>query len=205
MAQLLKHYWVNRDNLSEYAVSSEQYSRSMFGVVMPNIDGLTVVHRLEDENNIPFFLSTCPDETVIEETTGLQIVTQAEWDFEIAEYDLRQETKRYDVLRKYRNQLLEKSDWFVVKSVDTQVALTTAFVSWRQDLRDLPDSSSFPASLPTCPENLNIDESFYAQYNSELRSILMINDPLPPAEPDPFTEVPFQPDPGIPIPDGVTE
>lgn len=203
MAQLLKHYWVNRDNLSEYAVSSEQYSRPMFGTVMPNIDGLTVVHRLEDENNIPFFLSTCPDETVIEEVTGLQIITQAEWDLEIAEYDLRQETKRYDVLRKYRNQLLEKSDWFVVKSVDTQVALTTAFTSWRQDLRDLPDSSSFPASLPTCPETLNIDASFYAQYNGELRSIPMINDPLPPPDPESISVAP--PDPGIPIPDGVTE
>lgn len=203
MAQLLKHYWVNRDNISEYAVSSVQYSRSMFGVVMPNIEGLNVVHRLEDENTIPFFLSTCPDETVIEETTGLQIITQAEWDFEIAEYDLRQETKRYDVLRKYRNKLLEKSDWFVVKSVDTQVSLASSFTTWRQDLRDLPDSSSFPASLPDCPESINVDLSFYSQYNSELRSIPMINDPLPPADPEPFTEVPLAP--GIPIPDGVTE
>lgn len=180
MSQLLKHYWVSRDNFLEFATTLEQFSRPMFGVVMPKIDGLEVVHRLSDENNIEFFLSTCPDETVVEEREGLQILTQQQWDDEIAAYDARQETKRYDVVRNYRNQLLDKSDWFVTKSVDTEVGLSTAFKAWRQELRDLPAAQTFPETLPQCPENINVDASFYAQYPSAVASIPMINDPLLP-------------------------
>lgn len=182
MSQLLKHYSVDRDNPQEYAVSPEQFSRPRFGTIMPLIPDLNVVHVLSDENDIRFFLSTCPDEVVIEEQSGIQIITQQQWDDIIADHDARQEQKRYDVLRKYRNQLLDKTDWIVVKSLDTEVAIAASFKAWRQELRDLPDSQIFPQSIPECPEPITIEENFFGLYNSEVRSFYMVNDPLPPIE-----------------------
>lgn len=198
MSQLLKHYWVNRDNPEEFATTPEHFSRYRFGVIMPDISGLNIVHTLTDSNNITFFLSTCPDDVTIIQKDGLQVITQQEWDAEIASYDAAQEAKRYDILRKHRNVLLDKSDWFVTKSVDTGVGLSTAFVTWRQTLRDLPVSNTFPTEIPTCPEQINVDQITYNEYVSELRTIPMINDPLPPLQIDlsgdpvqvPNTEVP---------------
>lgn len=185
MSQLLKHYSVNRDNPQEYATSPEQFSRYRFGTIMPDISGLTVVHTLADSNNITFFLSTCPDDVVIEERTGIEIITQQEWDTEIANYDSVQESKRYDILRKHRNKLLEMSDWFVTKSLETNTTLSDDFKTWRQNLRDLPASNTFPSSIPECPESIGIDQSSYTNYVGEVKSVPMINDPLPPVENQP--------------------
>lgn len=200
MAQLLKHYSVDRDNPQEYAISPEQFSRPMFGTIMPLIPDLNVVYSLSDENGIRFFLSTCPDEVVVEVKDGIEIITQQEWDNIVAEHDTRQEQKRYDVLRKYRNQLLNASDWIVVKSIDTEVAIAASFKAWRQELRDLPESASFPESIPECPEPLKVDDDFFAKYNSELRSFYMVNDPLPPLEqnyPVEYTPQPEQTQQGV--------
>ena len=54
MTQLLKHYYLNRDN-GEWATNTR------FGLMMPKIDHLDVQYRLEDENNIPFMLSHVPE------------------------------------------------------------------------------------------------------------------------------------------------
>lgn len=197
MSQLLKHYSVNRDNPQEYATSPEHFSRHRFGTILPDISGLTVVHTLADSNNITFFLSTCPDDVVIEERTGIEIITQQEWDAEIANYDSVQESKRYDILRKHRNKLLEISDWFVTKSLETNIALSDDFKTWRQNLRDLPSSNTFPSSIPECPESIGIDQNSYTNYVGEVKSIPMINDPLPPVENQP--EIVFIPDEGTPI------
>lgn len=188
MTQLLKHYLIDRDNPDVFATTLEQFSRPMFGTVAPNIEGLEVVHSLFDENNIVFFLSTCPDTTTINEVEGLKVVTQAEWDAEIAAYDARQEVKRWSFVRKYRDLLLEKSDWAVIKANETGEYLSTDFKDWRQSLRDLPAAATFPLSLPPVPQNSEgvvIDQQIYADYVSDLRSINMVNDPLPPLERSP--------------------
>ena len=188
MTQLIKHYLVDRDNPNVFATTPEQFSKPMFGTIAPNIEGLEVVHSLFDENNIVFFLSTCPDTTTIDEVEGLKVLTQAEWDVEIAAYDARQEVKRWDFVRKYRDLLLGKSDWAVIKAKETGEYLSTDFKDWRQSLRDLPAAATFPLSLPTVPqssEGVTIDQQIYADYVSDLRSINMINDPLPPPEPSP--------------------
>jgi hypothetical protein len=184
MTKLVRHYLVDRDNPSIFVTTPEQFSRPMFGTVGPSIKGLEGVHTLTDENNIQFFLATCPDETVIEETEGLKVLTQEEWDAEIAAYDARQESKRWGFIRKYRNQLLEKSDWTVIRSKETGEHLSAAFKNWRRALRDLPTATTFPTSLPVLPEGgdegVVIDQEIYDAYVAELRSIPMVNDPLPP-------------------------
>jgi hypothetical protein len=179
MAQLLKHYWADRDNISQFLTTPEHYSRPMAGSIAPNIEGLEIVYRLSDVNGVQFCLSTCPDETVITETEGLSVITQQQWDNEIASYDQRQEEKRWDIVRKYRNILLNQTDWIVVKSSETETPLSIEFKSWRQSLRDLPESEIFPTSFPTPPSEVNIDETLESSYVSELRSVTMINDPLP--------------------------
>lgn len=181
MTQLLKHYLVDRDNPSVFATTSEQYSRPLFGTISPNIEGLEVVHSLTDENGISCFLSTCPDTTVIQEVEGLEILTQAEWDAEIAAYDTRQEAKRWGFIRKHRDQLLVQTDWMVIKAKEQATNLSSTFKDWRQSLRDLPASATFPLELPAAPEGVPVDQSIYSAYIAELRSIPMINDPLPPA------------------------
>jgi hypothetical protein len=179
MPQLLKHYWVDRDNPSIFATSLIQYSSSLFGVTLPNIDGLAIVYGLTDENGIEFFLSTCPDETEIIEVQGLSILTQQQWDSEISLYDNRQEDKRKIILRKYRNKLLNETDWVVIKAIELEENLSIEFKSWRQNLRDLPSQQNFAIELPPCPNGIAVDESIYTSYVNELRTIKMINDPLP--------------------------
>lgn len=185
MTQLVKHYLVDRDNPSVFATTPEQFSRPLFGTMGPNIEGLEAVYALTDENGIQYFLSNCPDTTTIEETVGLEVLTQAEWDAEIAAYDARQEVKRWNFIRKYRDQLLEKSDWAVIKAKETGEYLSADFKNWRQSLRDLPSATTFPLALPPVPESnegVVIDQSIYNAYIADLRSIPMINDPLPAVE-----------------------
>lgn len=243
MSQLLKHYWLDRDN-GQWAT----YTR--FGLMMPRIQGLEVVHNLSDVNDIPYMLSTCPEyfehtvtisaegltdlqnrpgitivssaerqiqvdrarnedgtfvgddpstpntdeawiiETVydvvyqeahiLEVSDGLQILTQQEWDAEIASYDARQEQKRFDILRPIRDEILELTDWIVTKAKEQGTNLSTEFKNWRQALRDLPTQTPFPSGFPTLATIVETDEKILALYArwSEVSSIPMINDPL---------------------------
>ena len=235
MTQLLKHYYLNRDN-GEWATNTR------FGLMMPKIDHLEIQHMLEDENNIPFMLSHVPDETehnvtvgsdeltvyqnnsniaitstterqedqrafdpenpgaepttqtvtvydltytqpyVVTESVGLTTLSQAQWDSEISTYDTRQQNKRYDVLRVNRDKMLEHTDWMVLKAKETGTNLTTEFKTWRQELRELPNSVGFPTAYPTLPSSLENDsqlQELTSNFN-EVRSFQMINDPLPP-------------------------
>jgi hypothetical protein len=235
MTQLLKHYYLNRDN-GQWATNTR------FGLMMPKIEHLDVQYRLEDENDIPFMLSHVPDITehnvtvgsddltvyqnnsniaitstterqedqlvfdpenpgtepttqtvtvydltytqpyVVTESVGLTTLSQAQWDSEISTYDTKQQNKRYDVLRTNRDKMLEHTDWMVIKSKETGTNLTTAFKTWRQELRELPNSVGFPTAYPTLPSSLESDsqlQELTSNFN-EVRSIMMINDPLPP-------------------------
>jgi hypothetical protein len=183
MTQLIKHYWVDRDQPGVFATSPAQFAQPMFGVVGFQAEGLVGVHKLTDENGIEFFLSTVPDETVITEVDpGLSILTQQEWDDEIEAYDTRQEAKRRNSVRKYRDQLLNQTDWVVVRSLETGTPLSEEFTDWRQALRDLPTVEPFPTEIPAAPEGITVDETIYDAYIAELRGTHMVNDPLPPLE-----------------------
>jgi len=119
---------------------------------------------------------------VVTESVGLTTLSQAQWDSEISAYDTRQQNKRYDVLRVNRDKMLEHTDWMVIKSKETGTNLTTAFKTWRQELRELPNSVGFPTAYPTLPSSLESDsqlQELTSNFN-EVRSIMMINDPLPP-------------------------
>lgn len=180
MTQLVKHYLVDRDNPSVFATTPEQFSRPMFGTMSANIEGLETVHSLTDENGIQYFLSNCPDTTTINEVEGLKVLTQAEWDAEIAAYDARQEAKRWNFIRKYRDELLVQTDWIVIKANEQGTNLSTAFKDWRQSLRDLPAAATFPTALPAAPEGVSVNQATYDAYVAELGTIPMINDPLNP-------------------------
>ena len=186
MTKLLKHYWVDRDNPNVYATTPEQFLQPMFGTITPNIPGLEIIHRLTDENGVEFCLSTCPDETTVQEVNpGLVVITQQQWDTEISSYDIRQQTKRYSIVRKHRDQLLDETDWLVIRSVETGINLSTEFNTWRQSLRDIPDQQIFPIELPIAPNGVVVTQSIYDTYQGDLRSITMINDPLPAPPPNP--------------------
>jgi hypothetical protein len=121
---------------------------------------------------------------ILEETEGegLKIITQEEWDNEIALYDERQQEKRYDVIRLIRNEILLVTDWIVIKAIEQGITLDEEFRDWRQSLRDLPDGEEFPTEFPPLPSNVENDErvlELYARWN-EVTSIPMINDPLMP-------------------------
>lgn len=174
MPQLLKHYWLDRDN-GAWAT----YTR--FGLMMPRIEGLEIVHQLTDANDIPYMLSTCPDDAVIDQVIpGIQVVTQQEWDDEITTYDSRQEQKRFDNLRSIRDEILLATDWIVIKAKEQGTNLSAEFKNWRQALRDLPTQTPFPTGFPTLATIVETDEkvlTLYARWG-EITSIPMINDPL---------------------------
>ena len=58
------------------------------------------------------------------------------------------------LLRDERNLLLSESDWIIVKSQETGVAISNEWKTYRQALRDLPASST-----PKLDENFELDFS----------------------------------------------
>ena len=140
--------------------------------------GITIVHRMKYDDGIPYFLCTATDDFNVGQYSGITSITQSEWDTEISNYDNAQEIKRYATVREMRNSALDESDMHVIKQVECNVAITTEFRDWRQELRDLPNGDSFPINWPTPPSNVTgiITQE---EYRSTLRSIHMINDPIP--------------------------
>jgi hypothetical protein len=233
MSQLLKHYWINRDN-GGWAIDTP------YGLMMPNIRGLETKHSLFTQEKVPFFLSEVPDyfeyevtvsqeqlteyqnnsnitiisstekqievpvfdrpgvestgetrtETVydvvyresyiLEESEGLQILTQQEWDAEISTFDSHRTEDRYDILREIRDRILELTDWMVIKDLEQSGSVSTEFKTWRQNLRNLPNSQTFPTGFPTLPTELQGHSEISSLYSrfDEVRSIPMIHDPL---------------------------
>jgi hypothetical protein len=180
MSQLLKHYWLDRDN-------GAWATYTPLGLMMPNIEGLEVIYSIVDENDIPFMLSTCPDDYKVQQVVpGIQVLTQQEWDDEISAFDTRQQAKRYNLLREIRKPILNATDWFVTRDLEKGVAIDSDFKLWRQELRDIPTQNPFPTGLPTIPtsiqnniEAMEIITPLYERWN-EILQISMINDPLSP-------------------------
>ena len=55
-------------------------------------------------------------------------------------------------MRTTRDKLLADTDWMVIKALETNVALDTAWAQYRQALRDLPTQQGFPnIDLPAVP------------------------------------------------------
>jgi hypothetical protein len=119
---------------------------------------------------------------VLEESEGLSILTEEEWNNEISSFDNRQQEKRYDILRVNRDKMLELTDWIVTKELEQGNTLDEDFKIWRQELRALPNSNTFPTSYPSLPVNLQDNEELSELSNSfdQVRNINMINDPLAP-------------------------
>lgn len=55
--------------------------------------------------------------------------------------------QRPDAERKTRDALLAATDWWVTKSIETNVALTDEQVAYRQALRDVPAQEGFPENI----------------------------------------------------------
>ena len=114
------------------------------------------------------------------EGEGLKVITQQEWDDTITEFDNKQEEKRYNILRDIRDKILEITDWIVIRDLEQQETVSQEFKTWRQELRNLPNSVEFPSGFPTLPTELENHNEIQELYNrfDEVRGISMINDPL---------------------------
>ena len=77
--------------------------------------------------------------------------TETEINNKISELDAAEAMK---LLREERNVLLSETDWMVIKSQETGVAMSNACKTYRQALRDLPASST-----PTLDANYELDLS----------------------------------------------
>ena len=65
--------------------------------------------------------------------------TESELNTKVAELDAAEPMR---LLREERNQLLSETDWMVTRSIETGVAMSNDWKTYRQALRDLPASSS---------------------------------------------------------------
>ena len=75
--------------------------------------------------------------------------TETEINNKISELDSAEAMR---LLREERNQLLSETDWMVTRSIETDVAMSNDWKTYRQALRDLPASSS-----PSLDEYYNLD------------------------------------------------
>ena len=85
---------------------------------------------------------------------GEQIYENIDWDRSVytgtiptkAEVDAEQQKlldgEAMKRLRIHRDNLLKETDWVVTKASETEVAETTAWKTYRQELRDLPSSAT---------------------------------------------------------------
>ena len=164
----------NNSNIAITSTTERQEDQRIFDPENPEAEPTTQTVTVYD--------LTYTQPYVVTESVGLTTLSQTQWDSEISAYDTRQQNKRYDVLRINRDKMLEHTDWMVIKSKETGTNLTTAFKTWRQELRELPNSVGFPTAYPTLPSSLESDsqlQELTSNFN-EVRSIMMINDPLPP-------------------------
>ena len=65
--------------------------------------------------------------------------TESELNTKVAELDAAEPMR---LLREERNQLLSETDWVAARSIETGVAMSNDWKTYRQTLRDLPASSS---------------------------------------------------------------
>ena len=144
-----------------------------------NIAGISIIHRLNYDSGIPYFLCTATDDFDVNShsSSGISSLTSTEWNNIINTYDSNQEVKRYELVREMRNDALNASDMYVIKQVECNVAITTEFRDWRQELRDLPNGDSFPINWPTPPSNV-VGIITQGEYKGILQDIPMINDPM---------------------------
>lgn len=162
------------------ATDSASYSDQRFKYREPNFPGITIVHRMDVDGPIPYFLCTATDNYDMDtehSSTGITSMSQSEWDNIINTYDSKQETERYGRVRQMRDDALDESDMYVIKQVECNIAITTEFRTWRQQLRDLPNGEDFPINWPTPPSNV-VGIITNGEYQSTLKSIPMINDPI---------------------------
>ena len=75
--------------------------------------------------------------------------TESELNTKVAELDAAEPMR---LLREERDVLLSETDWMVTRSIETGVAISDAWKTYRQILRDLPASSS-----PSLDEYYNLD------------------------------------------------
>ena len=75
--------------------------------------------------------------------------TETEINNKITELDSAEAMR---LLREVRNQLLSETDWMIARSIETGVAISNDWKTYRQALRDLPASSS-----PSLDEYYNLD------------------------------------------------
>ena len=77
--------------------------------------------------------------------------TESELNTKVAELDAAEPMR---LLREERDQLLSETDWVAARSIETGVAISNDWKTYRQALRDLPSSSS-----PSLDEYYNLNFS----------------------------------------------
>ena len=162
------------------ATNAATYHEQLTSYQEPSsIGGINILHRLNYDDGIPYFLCTATDDFNVNShsSSGVSSITSTEWNSIINTYDSNQELERYILVREMRDDALNESDMHVIKQVECNVAITTEFRDWRQELRDLPNGDSFPVTWPTPPSNV-VGIITNGEYQTTLKSIHMINDPI---------------------------
>lgn len=162
------------------ATNAATYHEQLTSYQEPSsIGGINILHRLNYDDGIPYFLCTATDDFNVSEhsSSGVSSITSTEWNSIINSYDSNQELKRYTLVREMRDDALNKSDIHVIKQIECDVAISTEFKTWRQELRDLPNGESFPVNWPTPPTNV-VGIITTGNYHDTLKGVHMINDPI---------------------------
>ena len=75
---------------------------------------------------------------------------EAEWDAKEAEWAAGESDRKAEAIRTERNKLLTETDWMA----NTDVTMSDAWRTYRQELRDITSQPTFPDEVvwPTKPE-----------------------------------------------------
>lgn len=107
------------------------------------------VCEVEDINNIPSFLAEEGQVIATDHTGNLgDTWNGSSYDKPVIP-DTRTDEEKWDAIREERNELLAKTDFYAL----SDVTMSTEMATYRQQLRDLPSSTSNPDDVvfPTKP------------------------------------------------------
>jgi hypothetical protein len=104
-----------------------------------------------DRPQVDYTKNVTEDTQILVEGVWTQVwsITEATAD-EIAERTLRQEAK----VRMTRTQMLDDTDWIIIKAAESGTPVPTEWQTYRQALRDVTTQPGFPHEVvwPTMPE-----------------------------------------------------
>ena len=119
------------------------------GPILPNVPGITIDFSNESEYPclFPIFYGHCNDDADAIIPGILDVLTQESFDAALAHEQAARFERTKSEVRGRRSWLLAECDWTQLADAPLTDEKKTAYVTYRQALRDVPEQAGFPNTI----------------------------------------------------------